>query len=469
MSTSSTNPAAKIRKILLFAAPILIIALGMMMASSLANRRKPPARAEVTERALRVAAQTVELIDAPVMIEGYGEARTRDEVIISPEVSGRVVAVHPQLEVGGVIPAGETMFSIDPRDYETRVVEAEATAKQWESTVARTEKQYQLDKSRLDTYRRMADLAKKEYDRMVALYEKENITSESAVSDKEMAFKQSQDALDQVVQTVDLYPNRIEEARSALAAAQAALDQARINLERTSVVAPFTARVKETSVEPGQWVMPGTQAVTIADDSLLEISVALNSTDARQWLLFKEKQTTEGRAWFNEVKRVPVQIAWTEALENNQWQGTLDRVERFNDETRTVTVIVRVEGNEASAPKAGRLPLVEGMFCRVRIPGRVAEDVVRLAAEVVGFDQDATGMQTVYVAHKEPDSGRTTLRTRQVRTSHNDGDYVYIAEGLKAGELVITTRLVNPLENSLVEVIEEMTAPKAAEGVPAGR
>lgn len=469
MSSSNRVNAGALRTILLYASPVLIVVLVGFMTVSVAGRRKPPARAEVTERALRVAVQTVELIEAPVMIDGFGQAHARDEVVISPQVPGRVVTVHANLEAGGIIPAGEVMFAIDPRDYETRVVEAEATVKQWESTVARTEKQFQLDKSRLDTYRRMADLAKKEYDRMVALYEKENITSESAVSDKEMAYKQSQDALDQVEQTVDLYPHRIEEARSALAASQAALDKARNDLERTAVRAPFNARVKETQVEAEQWVTPGTQALTIANDAVLEISVALNSNDARQWLMF-ETQDVQGRAWFSDVKPVSVQIDWTEALGDNQWQGTLDRVERFNEETRTITVVVRVEGSDASTPRAGNLPLVEGMFCRVRIPGRVAHDVVRLAAEIVGFDKEATGLQTVYVAQKEPDSGRTTLKTRKVRTSHNDGDYVYISDGLQSGEMVVTTRLVNPLENTLLDISEEEPdAIAEPESTPAGR
>lgn len=469
MSELKKNPAGMIRKILLYMAPVLIIALGLVMASGLANRRKPPARAEVAERALRVTVQTVELIDAPVTIEGYGEARARDEVVISPEVPGRVVSVHPDLEVGGVIPAGEVMFAIDPRDYETRVAEAEALVAQWEAAIARIEKQSSTDKARLENYARITELAKRDFDRAVQLYSKDNIESESFAGDREATYKQALDAYDQLRQTVDLYPIRLEETRSSLTSARAALEQARINLERTVVHAPFAARIKETNIEQEQWVTPGTQSLMIADDSVLEISVALNSNDARQWLLFKEDQAAEGRAWFSKVKRVPVQIAWTEALENNQWQGTLDRVERFDEETRTITVVVRIDGGDASAPKSGRLPLVEGMFCRVRIPGRVAEDVVRLAAEVVGFDQEATGMQTVYVANKEPDSGRTTLQTRKVRTSHNDGDYVYIAEGLKPGEMVITTRLVDPLENTLIDVIEETAAPKAAEGVPAGR
>jgi len=469
MTPSNPMKANKIRTILVYLSPVLIVLAVLFLTVQVASRRQPPARAEIAERALRVSVQTVELLDAPVSIDGFGQARARDEVVISPQVPGRVISVHPNLEVGGVIPAGEVMFAVDPRDYETRLVEAEATVKQWEAALARIQTQFETDKARLENYRRIMELAKKDFDRAVQLYSKDNIESESFAGNKEATYKQATDAYDLLRQTIDLYPLRLEEAQSSLTSSMAARDQAQLNLERATVRAPFDARVKTMNVEAEQWVTPGTQALTIADDSVLQISVALNSSEARKWLMFEDR-AAQDRAWFSDVKRVPVEIAWTEALEDNQWQGTLDRVERFDEETRTITVVVRVEGSDASAPQAGRLPLVEGMFCRVRIPGQVAKDVVRLAAEIVGFDQEATGMQTVYVAEKEPDSGRTTLKTRKVRASHNDGDYVYIAEGLTAGEMVITTRLVNPLENTLLDVSEDALdeAPeKTAETAPA--
>jgi multidrug efflux pump subunit AcrA (membrane-fusion protein) len=98
----------------------------------------------------------------------------------------------------------------------------------------------------------------------------------------------------------------------------------------------------------------------------------------------------------------------------------------------------------------GRLPLVEGMFCKVRIPGRVAENVVKLPAECVGFDRDASGFRSVYVA-APAEGGALRLKTVKVKESHMEGQDMYISEGLNPGDLVITTRLVNPLENSLVE------------------
>jgi multidrug efflux pump subunit AcrA (membrane-fusion protein) len=433
----------------------------------LVGKKKPPTRAEITERALQVDVQPVHIEDVPVMISGFGQARARDEVAISPEVSGRVLRIHPQLEAGGIIRAGEEMFAIDPRDYEARLIDAEAATRQWESAIGRIERQFETDKGRLENYERIKVLAKRDFDKAVKLFEQESIESETFAGNKEATYRQAADAYDQIRQTLDLYPMRIEEARSSLTSATAARDMARFNLDRTIVRAPFDARVKKVNIEANQMVSPGSPAVTLADDSVLEMSVALNGSDARQWLQFEEGQPAEGRAWFGKVKPVPVEVAWTEALESNQWRGTLDRVERFDEETRTITVIVRVPGAEASAPRAGNLPLVEGMFCRVRIPGRVAKGVARLAAETVGFDQDATGRRTVYVARKDPDSGRATLESRFVHASHADGNFVYISDGLSEGELVITTRMVNPLENTLLDVQESVSG-EAAPGAPAG-
>jgi hypothetical protein len=59
---------------------------------------------------------------------------------------------------------------------------------------------------------------------------------------------------------------------------------------------------------------------------------------------------------------------------------------------------------------------------------------------------------TVYVVRD------SRLKTVGVRVVRIQGDRVFIAEGLNEGEQVIVTRLVDPLENSLVEVNRTDTA-----------
>jgi RND family efflux transporter MFP subunit len=432
----------------------IVIGLAVVASLVLLAQRKPPVQAEIVERAMRVEVLTVHHEDTPVFISGYGEARARDEVIISPEVAGRVESVHPHLEVGRVIPCGDVLFTIDAREYRARVDEAQAGVEQWRASVQSLVKQFETDKARLATYASTRDLASRDLERVRKLYSQDAIESETSVDAKETQYNAAQDAYNQFAQTLALYPIRIEEAKSSLAAVEAALERARIDLERTTVVAPFDARLKEVNIEANERTSPGAAVLTLADDSELEIAVPLNSVDASQWLQFEGDAGQTGRAWFRAVRHVPVEVAWTESPSTNQWQGTLDRVTRYDDETRTVTVAVKVPGEEAQAPRAGNLPLVAGMFCRVRIPGKVAEAVVRLPAEAVGFDLDASGMRTVYVARHDDETSAVRLETRRVKESHADGQDVFVFEGLADGEQVIVTRLVNPLERSLLDIRE---------------
>src|SRR5690606_17819963 len=51
-------------------------------------------------------------------VEAYGVVRPAREVQIYPEVSGRIVKMHPALEPGGVIAEGDILVEIDPEEYE---------------------------------------------------------------------------------------------------------------------------------------------------------------------------------------------------------------------------------------------------------------------------------------------------------------------------------------------------------------
>jgi RND family efflux transporter MFP subunit len=243
-----------------------------------------------------------------------------------------------------------------------------------------------------------------------------------------------------MAQAVSLYPIRIKEADSSLESAQARLALTKTNLERCEVRAPFDGRIKNVSLEKEQYVGPGQNVVTLADDSILEIHVPLDSRDARQWLRFKNQQESGKTAWFSELEPVPCRIRWTEMKDGNNWKGRLHRVVKFDPQTRTLTVAIRVKSEDAWLNNPETLPLVEGMFCSVSIPGRLMKDVIRLPRRAVSFKN------TVYI------SNDSRLKTIPVKVLRSEGDYAFITEGLRPGDQVITTRLVDPLENALLDI-----------------
>jgi RND family efflux transporter MFP subunit len=426
----------------------LIIMVGWAGMKGLASLKQPPAEAKSEERAIKVQATTARPQDYPVIITGYGEAKALTVVTVAPEVSGRLVHTHPNLKAGQIITAGEVMFRIDPADYEAGFLEAEAGVNQWRNAVARLKKQFTIDSQRLKTLERSAQLAGSEFQRVRQLFETDRVGTRSGVDQAERAYNSASDQADQIAQAVALYPLQIREAQSSLASATARLSMAKTNLSRCTVKAPFDARIKSVSMETGQFVSPGQNLLTLADDTTLEIQVPLDSRDARHWLQFETVATDRPpTAWFGGLKPVVCTIRWTEDKRGSVWTGRLNRVVKFDQQTRTLTVALRVTAESAVGNGTRTLPLVEGMFCEVAIPGRTMRNVYRLPRHAVSFENK------IYLVTAD-----NRLKTVAVTVERIEGEHVYVGQGLNPDDTVILTRLIDPLENALLEVADAANA-----------
>jgi len=377
---------------------IVVLIIGVMGMAMLARLKTPPAEAKNGERPLRVEALQVEQKDIPVFITGHGEVKALNVISIAPEVPGKIVKIHPRLEVGEIIPKGEVLFKIDPKDYMTI---------------------RKISRERLKILKRNHELAKKEYERFRVLFEKNNIGTQAGVESAEKAILSAADLTNQISQV---------------------LETAETNLERCEVMAPFNARIKSVSLEKGQYVTPGQNIITLADDSVLEIQVPLDSRDARKWLRFNVEKTNRKTAWFASLEQVPCKIRWTENNSGQTWDGQLHRVVKFDQQTRTLKVAVRVNAETALKKNPQFFPLVDGMFCSVRILGKTMHNVFRVPRQAVNFEN------TVYIAIDN------RLKTVPVKVARMEGEYAYVADGLNAGDMVITTRLIDPLENVLLQI-----------------
>ena len=400
MNSNKIEKAKKPAMVVFISIVVSIIALivGILGMKILARMKVPPAEAKNGERPLRVETRQVKQEDIPVFITGYGEVKTFNVVPIAPEVSGKIIKIHPRLEAGEIISKGDVLFKIDPTDYMT----ARKTGRK-----------------RLIILERSHELAKKEYERVRKLFENNSIGTLVGVEAAEKAMLSAYDLINQVAQV---------------------LETAETNLERCEVRTPFNARVKSVSLEKDQYVTPGQNVVTLADDSVLEIQVPLDSRDARDWLRFNGEKSDGKTAWFVGLEQVLCKIHWTENNNGRTWDGRLHRVVKFDQQTRTLTVAVRVYAETAMKKNPQSLPLVEGMFCSVKIPGRTMNNVFRLPRQAVSFEN------RVNLAINN------RLKTVPVNVARIEGENAYVYEGLKPGDMVVTTRLSDPLENALLEI-----------------
>jgi RND family efflux transporter MFP subunit len=441
-SKQSKKAPVRARQIVIRAIICLSVLLfGLVAMNRLSALKKSPAEAKRTERALQVEGTVVKTEDVRVILTGYGEIKTLNTVSISPEISGRVVDVHPRLESGEIIPRGATLFKIDSRIYAATLQEANASLQQFKNTVLRLEKQFAIDQERQKTIERNRDLAQLEFKRIQQLYEGNKVGTLSGVDRAEQSYNAAVDQVDQMSRALALYPLQIQEANSGIEAAKARFAIAEVNLLRCQVTAPFTGRIKNVSIEVGQYVTPGQPLVTLADDTLLEIQVSLDARNARQWLLFDNTSAEKLTTWFSKPTPVACKLRWTENPETDPWTGIMDRVVQFDPQTRTLTVAIKLE---TPAPQLGKhhpFPMVEGMFCIVDIPGKTLQNVIRLPRWSVSFEN------TVYLVTEE-----SRLKTAPVTVIYAEGENVFVSHGLTPGQTIVTTRLSDPLENALLTV-----------------
>jgi multidrug efflux pump subunit AcrA (membrane-fusion protein) len=420
---------------------LIVLMFGLLIMNKLSALKKPPAEAKRTEQALQVEGTIVKTEDVRVILTGYGEIKTLNTVSISPEISGRVVGVHPHLESGEIIPRGATLFKIDSRIYAATLQEANASLQQLKNTVLRLEKEFAIDRERQKTIVRNQDLAELEFKRIQQLYEVNDVGTRSSVDKTEQAYNAAVDQADQMARALALYPLQIQEVNSGIEAAKARFAIAKVNLLRCQVNSPFTGLIKNASIEIGQFVTPGQHLVTLADDTLLEIQISLTAEDARQWLIFDHKNSENPATWFSKPTPVICKLRWTENPEAKPWTGILNRVVQFNPQTRTLAVAIQIDAKKIQMGEHSLFPLVEGMFCMVDIPGKTLQNVVRLPRWSVSFEN------TVYLATEE-----SRLKTVPVKVVYAEGENVFVSEGLTPGQTVLTTRLSDPLENALLAV-----------------
>ena len=337
--------------------------------------------------------------DVPLWVRSQGTVAPRTESALVPEVSGPVVWVSPSLASGGFFKEGEVLVRIDAQDYEAAVARARAE-------VARAEGEDEHAQAEL---RRQKGLARS------------NATSPSHLSNARRAARVRAAALD---------------------SARIALEQARRDLQRTTLTAPFEGRVREEHIDVGQFVARGAPVATLYATDFAEIRLPIADRQLAFIDLqeFSSETTTEG----------PTAIlrASFAGLEH-EWQGTVVRTEgEIDARSRMVHVVAQVKdpygrtSTQGSEGSTARPPLAVGLFVRAEIAGSVAKGVIAIHRSAVRNDQRILIVD-----------GENRLRERQVEIIRIDQEEVLIRTQLAEGERICTSPLQVAVEGMQVEPV----------------
>jgi RND family efflux transporter MFP subunit len=386
--------------------PFVVVAAGagvaaLMILSRAEVETRPP---EVPPPLVRTL--TVELGPVRLSVRTQGTVVPRTEMLLVPEVAGRVVEIAPSLVAGGFFETGQILLRLDDRDYELAAVNARAE-------VARAE-------LRLAQEEREADIAREEW---------EDIGEGDPTA---LVLREPQ----------------VADARAAVQAARAALERAERDLERTRIQAPFDGRVREKSVDVGQYVAPGSPVARLYSVDVAEVRLPLPDGDlAYLDLPLTFRSSSEGRATGPEVI-----LRARFAGEDREWRGRIVRTEgEIDPQSRMVHVVAQVRDPYGRGSASGGVPLSVGLFVEAEILGRDLADMILLPRSAVREDG------RILVVDEE-----NRLHFREIDVLKTDQDRIVVRGGLASGERVCLSALDSVVDGMSVRVAGEETAGEEA-------
>lgn len=420
-----------------------IVAGVAILALLVASREGPGHRAE------REAIRTLRVIHAPRVdvvprAIGYGTARPGQTWRAVAQVKGHVVEVHPELESGSMVSAGETLLRIDPTEYELAVAQFEAEIAQVSAQLGELDVQEANDRASLEIEESSLALAQRELERLESLRER-NAASASDVDQQTRTVLTQRQLVQKLRNSLQLVPQQRQSLEATLAVKQAGLRQAKLDLAKTEVEAPFDCRLGEVDIETGQYLTAGQSLFEAHGTALAEVEVQVPMDQLRplvdrdhdiQLPINMDSQVVQRLFDFEVIVR------FQSGDFRVQWEGRVVRMrEQLDPRTRTVGLVIAVEKPYAQAIPGQRPPLVQGMFCEAELrakprPGHVV--IPRAALHSGG----------VYVVDEDD-----RLRRREVEVAFTQAAFACLTSGLEEGERLIVSDPAPAIEGLLVEAV----------------
>lgn len=129
----------------------------------------------------------------------------------------------------------------------------------------------QSNKERYDQLYSRQVVSKKEWETVKLNYD----TARSRLAEAEAVLRQAKGNLGRI----GAAEREVEAFRAQAAASKAALEQARIQLDRTQLRAPFAGIVTSKNIEPGEVVTPTRQAITLSDLTSVKVKIYVGETE----------------------------------------------------------------------------------------------------------------------------------------------------------------------------------------------
>jgi len=417
--------------------PLVVLVAAVVGAKQMIDHPPTTQRRTHNERQSALVETTeVTVRSEPVVLEAMGTVVSSRQLQIKPEVSGRIVWLADSLVPGSAFEAGQPLVRLDGRDYELALTQRRIEWRQAKTAVTETERS--LIKARVDLKLEMGNQA-------VARRELEVLAQTIDEQNRDLVLRRPQ--LEAAEADVKAAEAALASVRAAVEAAEARVKRAELDLERTTIVAPFDLVIERKMAELGDRVGTSTGLMEVIGSRTFWIQVSLPQADMR-WVEVPPAGSNESCS--------SVLIYNDAAWPRDQYRigRVIRRLPTVDSRGHMARVLVAVDDPLSMTSSSGsQPPLLAGSYVRVEITGKTLESVISLDRALV---RDGG---SVWVMTRD---GRLDIRPVQVL--YRGRDRVLLRNGLGPGERIVTTDLAAPVPGMPLRTEQENSAPENPAG-----
>jgi HlyD family secretion protein len=383
------------------------------------------------DEGVRVSVEKSALHTITETVTASGKIYPETEVKIAPEVSGEVILLNVQ--EGDSVRKGQVMVKINPAIYNSMVNQAAASVDQTRANASNTTE--------------MMAQAESQYDLALSTYNRnKKLFADKVIS--ELEFDQAVASYKSAKATWDAAKASTSGGKFGIRVAEASLNQAQENLLKTTIIAPTDGIISELNVKKGERVvgtaqMAGTDMLTIADMSRIEVRVDVSETDIPKVKVgdttLVEADAYRNRKFTGIVSKVGVSSAKSGVAQTT----STDQVTNY---TVHILILPSSYADLAASCGKGKFPFKPGMSASVEIQTNRMNNVLAVPVNAVttrdwpdSLKNKTQGSladnirQVVFVY----DEKTQNVLLRDVKTSMQDNKYIMVTDGLKENEQVV--------------------------------
>ncbi|MGB6135305.1 MAG: efflux RND transporter periplasmic adaptor subunit [Shewanella sp.] len=374
--------------------PFVVLGIGVAGLVGLSALKKPPEEKPQVDMTPLVSVEEIVYQPMTFNVDSYGVVNAKYTTEIIAQVGGEIIYLDPNFVKGGFVKKGEVLAKIDPSDYESSLLDAQAN-------IASS---------------------------------KASLVQERA--NAEVAIREWADITNQKPTDLSLRKPQLAQELAKLKSAEASLNRAKRDLERTVIRAPYDALIDAREIGLGSYVSKGSLIGKVLNTDKAEVRLPIADKEM-QYLQAKGVGTT-------------VNLYSNFAGSKHTWKGKIVRSEGVVDSRSRMTYLV-AEVDDPYGLNTNKKELRYGTYVTAEVTGLEAGNVAVVPRHLV-----VNGAVAIMDAEK-------TLRYKPVTIIRQDGANVVITDGLETGMQLITSALDYPIDGMKVSLPQDRILQKEAE------